>query len=130
MEQFAIKVMLEMDMDAAEQRVRAALKEQGFGVLTEVDIQATMKAKLDREMGGYKLLGACNPGLAWEALHTEPLVGLLLPCNVILRELEQGTEVAIISPKEMFHVTDLPSLDPLAQKAHAALSAAADALRG
>ncbi|QYZ70397.1 DUF302 domain-containing protein [Neotabrizicola shimadae] len=82
----------------AETRTRAALAAAGFGVLTEIDVAATMKKKLGRDMPGYRILGACNPGMAWEAIALEPRVGAMLPCNVILREVEGGTEVSAVDP--------------------------------
>lgn len=82
----------------AEIRTRAALAAAGFGVLTEIDVAATMKKKLGRDMPGYRILGACNPGMAWEAIALEPRVGAMLPCNVILREVEGGTEVSAVDP--------------------------------
>ena len=82
----------------ADARTRAALAAAGFGVLTEIDIAATMKKKLDRDMPGYRVLGACNPTMAWEAIAMEPRVGAMLPCNVILREVEGGTEVSAVDP--------------------------------
>lgn len=82
----------------ADARTRAALGAAGFGVLTEIDIAATMKKKLDRDMPGYRVLGACNPTMAWEAIAMEPRVGAMLPCNVILREVEGGTEVSAVDP--------------------------------
>ncbi|MEQ9104743.1 MAG: DUF302 domain-containing protein [Rhodothermales bacterium] len=86
-------------MTDVEERTTAALKEKGFGVLTEIDIQATMKKKLDKDMAGYKILGACNPPLAFQALTAEPHIGLMLPCNVILRDVGNGqVEVAAVDP--------------------------------
>jgi len=84
------------DVDA---RTRAALADNGFGVLTEIDVQATMKKKLDRDMPGYRILGACNPKMAWEAIGMEPRVGAMLPCNVILRETDNGVEVSAVDPQ-------------------------------
>lgn len=82
----------------ADSRTRVALATAGFGVLTEIDIAATMKKKLDRDMPGYRILGACNPTMAWEAIALEPRVGAMLPCNFILREVEGGTEVSAVDP--------------------------------
>ena len=90
---------LDADLDTAEARTRAALADEGFGVLTEIDIQATLKKKIDADVAGYKILGACNPPLAHEALQAEPRIGAMLPCNVILRDVGDGkTEVAAIDP--------------------------------
>ena len=79
-----------VSFDEADARTRAALQAHGFGVLTEIDVAATMKKKLDRDMPGYRILGACNPNMAWEAIGMEPKIGAMLPCNVILREVENG----------------------------------------
>ena len=86
------------DMAGIEVRTRAALTAKGFGVLTEIDAQATMKKKLDVDMPGYLILGACNPGMAHQAMAMEPKVGAMLPCNVILREVPGGIEVSAIDP--------------------------------
>lgn len=86
------------DFDAVDARVRRALAASGFGVLTEIDVQATMKAKLGRDMARYRILGACNPTLAWEAIGLEPRVGAMLPCNVILRAVEGGVEISAVDP--------------------------------
>lgn len=90
---------LDADLATAEARTTAALKDEGFGVLTEIDIQATLKKKLDVDVPGYKILGACNPPLAHKAMQAEPRIGTMLPCNVVLRDLGDGTtEVAAVDP--------------------------------
>ena len=101
--------------DDAVERVTAALKTQGFGVLTEIDVKATMKKKLDLDLKPYKILGACNPPLAHQALTSEPLIGLLLPCNVIVFEKEDGSiAVSMVNPREMFKVVENPGMEALA----------------
>lgn len=87
-----------VSMEDADARTRAALAAKGFGVLTEIDVQATMKKKLDADMPAYRILGACNPRMAFQAIGIEPRVGAMLPCNVILREVEGGVEVSAIDP--------------------------------
>jgi len=82
-----------------ESRTRKALADAGFGVLTEIDVKATMKKKIDKDMPGYLILGACNPSMAWQAIGMEPKVGAMLPCNVILREIEGGVEVSAVDPQ-------------------------------
>lgn len=85
-------------IDEVDARARKALADYGFGVLTEIDVKATMKKKLEVEMPGYRILGACNPKMALQAIGIEPRVGAMLPCNVILREVEGGVEVGAIDP--------------------------------
>ena len=92
------RLLANTGIDDAETRVRAALADAGFGVLTEIDVKATMKKKIDKDMAGYKILGACNPNMAWQAIGLEPRIGAMLPCNVILREVEGGVEVSAIDP--------------------------------
>jgi uncharacterized protein (DUF302 family) len=102
-----------VSFDDARARVADALKVQGFGILTEIDVKATMKAKLNREFRRYVILGACNPELAHRALETELAVGLLLPCNVCLWEEDRGTVVSIAKPAAMFEIVKNSALQPL-----------------
>ena len=88
---YSFSTTLKTTMDAADAKVRAALMEEGFGVLTEIDVQKVMKAKLNIDRSGYKILGACNPNYAHQAIDADPDIGLLLPCNVLLREEANGT---------------------------------------
>ena len=85
-------------MQAAEARVREELQKEGFGVLTEIDMQATLKKKLDADIRPYKILGACNPPFALKSLQAEDYIGLMLPCNVLLQQRDSGTEVSAIDP--------------------------------
>lgn len=102
------------DLDAVDARTRAALSAQGFGVLTEIDVKATMKTKLDLDMPGYRILGACNPKQAWRAIEMEPRVGAMLPCNVILRQTDAGIEVSAVDPVASMQAVDNPALHALA----------------
>lgn len=102
------------DFDAVDARTRAALAAQGFGVLTEIDVKATMKKKLDVEMPSYRILGACNPKMALEAIGMEPRVGAMLPCNVILREVAGGVEVSAIDPVASMQAIDNSALHSVA----------------
>lgn len=98
----AIVVTLAMSLTDAEVKVRDALKEEGFGVLTEIDVEATLREKLGEEVGPYKILGACNPPLAHKAIGIDREVGLMLPCNVLLRATgDGGTEVLAADPSAM-----------------------------
>ena len=87
-----------VSFDEIDRRTRAALTGSGFGVLTEIDVQATMKKKLDTDIPAYRILGACNPKMAFQALEMEPRVGAMLPCNVIIRQVEDEVEVSAIDP--------------------------------
>jgi uncharacterized protein (DUF302 family) len=92
------RVMTGAGLDEIDARTRTALSDNGFGVLTEIDVQQTMKAKLDVDMPAYRILGACNPKMAYQAIGIEPRVGAMLPCNVILRETDEGVEVSAVDP--------------------------------
>ncbi len=109
-------------MEEAEERVRSALADAGFGVLTEIDVRETMKKKLGVDMPGYRILGACNPKMAHQALGIEPRVGAMLPCNVILRELEGGIEISAIDPVASMQAIDNPELTRVAGRVRDMLS--------
>ena len=124
----ALTTRIDLPFSDAVQQVRDALSDQGFGVLTEIDVQATMKAKLDVHVDPYVILGACNPALAYSALTTDPEIGLLLPCNVIVRTEGGHTVVQAMNPQLMVSVVDRPELQPVADEAGSRLQAALDAL--
>ena len=110
-------------------RVREALKAQGFGVLTEIDVQATLRDKLGQDMEDYLILGACNPPLAHRALDTDRRIGLLLPCNVVVRTAGGETIIEALNPQLMADVTGQPSLKPVADEATSRIRAALDSLQ-
>ena len=116
------------DIDAVESRTREALAAQGFGVLTEIDVKATMKKKLDVEMPAYRILGACNPGMAHQAIGIEPRVGAMLPCNVILREVEGGVEVSAIDPVASMQAIENAELTSVAAEVRDLLAKAVEAI--
>jgi uncharacterized protein (DUF302 family) len=110
-------------------RVRDALKAQSFGVLTEIDVQATLRDKLGQDMEDYLILGACNPPLAHQALAIDPSIGLLLPCNVVVRADAGQTIVEALDPQTMVTITGQPALQPVADEAAARLRTALESLR-
>ena len=121
------RVLPGVALDDAEARIRQALEAAGFGVLTEIDVKATMKKKLDHDMPGYLILGACNPRMAREAIALEPRIGAMLPCNVILRETEDGTEVSAIDPVASMAAVDNARLHEVAGQVRDMLRGAVDA---
>jgi len=116
------RVIKDVDFEDVDRRARQALTDHGFGVLTEIDVKATMKEKLDKEMPAYRILGACNPAMAWEAIGVEPRVGAMLPCNVILRETSEGIEVSAIDPVASMTAIENNELKQVAGKVREALS--------
>ncbi len=115
---------LSMSFGAAASRTRDVLARHGFGVLTEIDVQKTMKTRLAEDIPRYVILGACNPGMAFQALKLEPRVGAMLPCNVIIRELADGrVEVSAIDPVASMNAIDNPELKSLAVKVRDMLGA-------
>jgi uncharacterized protein (DUF302 family) len=113
----------------AVEKVTGALKNEGFGVLTEINVKDTLKKKLDVDFRGYVILGACNPTLAHKALSAEPQIGLLLPCNVVVQETpEGGAIVSIGDPRAMFSLVDNPSLTPIVDEAERRLRRAIESL--
>lgn len=120
---------LDVGFNEAVARTMLALKEQGFGVLTDIDVAATMKAKLDADIRPYRILGACNPKLAFEALKLEDMVGTMLPCNVVVHELASGkVEVAAVDPVASMAAIDNPALKDKAGMVRALLERVVDAL--
>lgn len=101
MTSYTFGVVVDRDFDSVIDDVVAALAVEGFGVLTEIDVQATMKAKLDEDMAPYRILGACNPPLAFRAISTEAEIGALLPCNVVVRSTDTGTAVDFMDPSSV-----------------------------
>ena len=127
----AISTSLRASFEDAVEMTRKALFEQGFGVLTEIDVKATLKAKLDEDMENYLILGACNPALAHRAVNVDRQIGLLLPCNVVVRSDPDREGVVIVDamdPDIMVQVADQPGLRAVADDAAVKLRAAIDEL--
>jgi len=117
--------------DEAVARVRASLADEGFGVLTEIDVQATLKKKLNAETRPYLILGACNPPLAHRALQEEPVIGVLLPCNVVVSgDDANGVVVSAVDPVAMFQVVGRADIEPLALEVRGRLERVLHALGG
>ncbi|MCR9073566.1 MAG: DUF302 domain-containing protein [Alphaproteobacteria bacterium] len=121
------RLLADTSIKEADRRVREALTAEGFGVLTEIDVKATMKKKIDADMDGYVILGACNPKMAWEAIDLEPRIGAMLPCNVILRSVDGGTEVSAIDPVASMSAVENPDLHNVAGQVRDMLMRAVDA---
>ena len=122
MTQYYFNKTVDLSFEDAIARVTEELKKEGFGVLTEIDIQATLKKKLDVDFRPYKILGACNPPFAHKALSAEPHIGLYLPCNVIVQDAGNGkTEVAAVDPLVAMSRVGNPALEPVAKEVQAKL---------
>ncbi len=122
------RLIKDAGIDAVEARVRAALTDKGFGVLTEIDVKATMKKKIDVDMEPYRILGACNPKMAYHAIGVEPRVGAMLPCNVILRQVDGGIEVSAIDPAASMQAIDNDELKSVAGEVRDLLAQAVNAV--
>ncbi|PFG65126.1 uncharacterized protein (DUF302 family) [Thioclava sp. ES.031] len=122
------KRLTDTTLEEADTRTREALKAQGFGVLTEIDVQGTMKKKLDEDMPGYMILGACNPKMAHQAIQLEPNVGAMLPCNVILRQDGSDILVCAIDPQASMTAIDNPQLKSVAGEVRDMLEKAVQAI--
>lgn len=127
---YAKTITLDLAYDQAVPRVKEAFKAQGFGTLTEIDVRATLKEKLGQDMESYVILGACNPQLAHRALEIEPEIGLLLPCNVVVRADGQRSTVQALDPRVIAEVPGNPALEPVAEEAGRRIDAALAELAG
>lgn len=123
-ERYGLGGRVSLSYTEAVERTREALKTEGFGVLCEIDVAATLKAKLGVEREPYVILGACNPTLAHQALTAEPDLGLLLPCNVVVYQQEGAVWVKAIEPGKMLSVVENPALTPVAEQVRAKLERA------
>ena len=124
---YGYKRVVQLSFKNANIRIRETLKEQGFGVLTEIDVRKTLKEKLNKDFKKYVILGACNPPLAFQALNYEEAIGLLLPCNVILWENDDlSTTIAAIDANKMMTIVEKDQLYDLARKVDSLLQAAVD----
>ena len=126
---FTRRIELDIPYDDAIVRVKDALKDQGFGVLTEIDVRQTLKDKLDIDVEPQIILGACNPQLAHRALELDPRIAALLPCNVVVRTEGRTTVVEALDPKIIAEVPDNPALAPITEEAGQRIQATLDALR-
>lgn len=128
---YGFNIQVQGGFAAVVQRVTDALKTEGFGVLTDIDVQATMKAKLGIDGKPYRILGACNPPLAHKAISADPDIGLLLPCNVVVREDAQGKIiVGFMDPIAVLKLTDNPGITEIAKDVRARLERVRDQLKG
>ena len=125
---YGMTITTDLGMEAAETAIRSALADQGFGILTEIDVAATLKTKIDVDRSPYRILGACNPVLANQALEIEEGIGLLLPCNVAVYESNGRTVVAAMEPELMSGVTENSALADVAAEARRRLVAALSTL--
>jgi uncharacterized protein (DUF302 family) len=127
---YGFQVTVTGDFDAVVQRVTAALKQEGFGILADMDVTATLKEKLGVERRPYRILGACNPPLASRALDMEPNIGLLLPCNVVVRQEEDGAVVVgFMDPEAVLSLVNRPEMEVLGAEVKSRLGRVRDAVQ-
>jgi uncharacterized protein (DUF302 family) len=117
-----------LGFEEAIEKVTEALKSEGFGILTEIDVKETLKKKLDVDFRPYRILGACNPPFAYKALQAEDKVGIMLPCNVIVQEKENGVEIAAVDPVASMQAIDNPNLGEIADEIRKRLHKVIDSL--
>ncbi len=122
------RIVANATFEEVDTRVREALTAEGFGVLTEIDVQKTMKKKLEKQMPPYRILGACNPQMAYKALEMEPRVGAMLPCNVILREVPEGVEIGAVDPVASMSAIENPQLLSVAEEVRTRLKKVVEAV--
>lgn len=126
---YTFNKILKMPFTSAIEKVTLSLKAEGFGVLTDIDVQATMKAKINQDMNGYRILGACNPALAFEAIQAEPRIGSMLPCNVVVRQLDgESVEISIIDPVASMMAIKNEKLGAIATEVQAKLKKVGESL--
>jgi len=126
---YYLNKIIDMSFDDAIVKVTEELKKEGFGILTEIDVKATLKKKLAVDFRNYRILGACNPPFAYKALLTEPKIGTMLPCNVIVEETDCGKiEVSAVDPLASMQAVDNPDLEPIAEQIQAKLRKVIEAL--
>ena len=129
MEFYLTKILTDTSFESALEKVTAALKDQGFGVITEIDVKETLKKKIDVDFRNYKILGSCNPTLAHQALESNDKIGIMLPCNVVVQETQEGKiEVSTVNPMEAMKPVATPELEKFADEVTQHLQSVLDVL--